>query len=592
MDLSFNIVEFIETNPISKLTNNYNNKLLQKIKETFTESQQQLFVSSFYCYLNYNRITDFVIDLDNVWKWLGFSQKAMAKRALEKHFIVEKDYKYLLCRSAEQDKEQHGGHNKQIIMLNINTFKLFCIKAETKTANEIHEYFVKLEDLLQATIQEESDELKLQLENAKNEIDKTKQESEITLNNQKVLQREQILLKDFATIGSIIYIIKVKTCENGQYIIKIGESSKGIELRYNEHRTKYPECLLLNCYRVNKSREFEKFIHRELNRYKITTLEGHEKENELFLIGKEYSYNTLTQLIENSIKQFNDFTPFDFKIMLENYIESQNNTYNPNESSLLSQILQGQKEILRKLQTLEVSNDEMRRQIITIQSKTVTNFNEPLITLGPRLQKINPETMTLIQTYESVNECLKEYRNKIKRSTLGKAIKENTIYFGFRWALVNRDEDPTIVNELEPTKQTRVQNIDYIAKLNIDKTEIINLYIDRKTAAKMNEYKSDYALDTPVKNNTISNGYYYVLYRNCKDDVKYAFENKIGGEPILYKDGVGQYNENGTLLREFWCKDHCNKELKMSDKTLNKSINNNASYNGYYYKKLGSKLSY
>jgi hypothetical protein len=39
---------------------------------------------------------DFVIDLDDIWKWLGFSQKAMAKRALEKNFKQEKDYKILL----------------------------------------------------------------------------------------------------------------------------------------------------------------------------------------------------------------------------------------------------------------------------------------------------------------------------------------------------------------------------------------------------------------------------------------------------------------------------------------------------------------
>ena len=70
-----NIVELIEKNPITKLSNNYNNKLLNKIKEKFNEEQQKLFVSSFYCYLNYDKNKDFVIDLDNVWKWLGFAQK-------------------------------------------------------------------------------------------------------------------------------------------------------------------------------------------------------------------------------------------------------------------------------------------------------------------------------------------------------------------------------------------------------------------------------------------------------------------------------------------------------------------------------------
>jgi len=66
---------------------------LNKIKYNFTDFEQQLFVSSFYCYLNYNKNTDFVVDLDNIWKWLGFNQKHDAKRLLERQFIIDIDYK-------------------------------------------------------------------------------------------------------------------------------------------------------------------------------------------------------------------------------------------------------------------------------------------------------------------------------------------------------------------------------------------------------------------------------------------------------------------------------------------------------------------
>jgi hypothetical protein len=170
---SLDIVNLIETNPITKLTNDYNNKLLMKIKENFTETEQQLFVSSFYCYLNYNSTTDFVIDLDNVWKWLEFKQKVNAKVLLEKNFIINTDYKILLSQLGKQEpseEKKHGGHNKETIMLTIKTFKLFCIKAETKKAKEIHEYFVKLEEILQQTIQEESEELKKQLSKQNEEL--------------------------------------------------------------------------------------------------------------------------------------------------------------------------------------------------------------------------------------------------------------------------------------------------------------------------------------------------------------------------------------------------------------------------------------
>ena len=87
------IIDLIEKNPISKLSSTYNGKLLNKIKENFTGFEQQLFVSSFFCYLNYDKDIDFVIDLDDVWKWLEFNQKIKAKILLEKHFKLDIDYK-------------------------------------------------------------------------------------------------------------------------------------------------------------------------------------------------------------------------------------------------------------------------------------------------------------------------------------------------------------------------------------------------------------------------------------------------------------------------------------------------------------------
>ena len=98
-----NIVELIEKNPITKLSNTYNNKLLSKIKETFTDFEQKTFVSSFYCYLNYDKSMDFIIDLDNVWEWLGFSVKIKAIKLLENILLLIQTIKKPLCNLAKQN---------------------------------------------------------------------------------------------------------------------------------------------------------------------------------------------------------------------------------------------------------------------------------------------------------------------------------------------------------------------------------------------------------------------------------------------------------------------------------------------------------
>ena len=224
---------------------------------------------------------------------------------LEKNFVLNKDYKNLLLLQQKQDDKTHGGHNKETIMLNINTFKKFCLKAGTKKADEIHEYFIKLEEILQEIVKEESDELRQQILQIE---DKQKQEYDAKLAKQKCLEREKILMQEYATSGALFYIMKVKTFENGQYIIKIGESRKGVLGRYNEHKTKYEECLLLDCFAVNKSRDFETFMkeHDSVRRNRVTDLPGHETELELFLIGRNLSYPALLDIINNNIKYFNN----------------------------------------------------------------------------------------------------------------------------------------------------------------------------------------------------------------------------------------------------------------------------------------------
>ena len=593
--MSVDIVNLIEKNPITKLNGNYQSKLLEKIQNTFNNYEQQMFLASFYCYLNHDNKNDFVIDLDDVWKWLDFSSKHKSKELLNKYFVVNQNYKVLLSLPGEQKKGTRGGHNKKTIMLNVETFKKFCLKAGTKKADEIHDYFIKLEQILHEIIKEESDELKQQLIQQKTEFqqieDKKKQEYEIKLEKQKIMEKEKILLNEYATIGAIFYIIKVKTFDNGQYIIKIGESRKGIRDRYKEHKTKYEECILLDCFTVNKSKDFETFIkeHENIRCNKVSDLLGHESELELLLIGKNLSYNTLLNIINNNLKYFNnnDTNKLELEIeQLKLLIEMKNTN---NDNLLIQELVKTVKQLSVKIDNLENRNKNISDKINSMQTKTTTNFNQPLTTLGPRLQKINPETMTIIKVYESVAECLKEYNFKVKRPSIDKAVKENTIYNGFRWYYVDRNLDPTILYNIPPTKQTKIQNIGYIAKLNKEKTEIINVYIDRKTAAIQNNYISSSALDTPVKNMSLTKGHYYILYNKCSEELITQFEDKYG-EPILYKNGVGQYTHDNKLIKKFICKYDCIKQLKISDRTLRKALDNNILYNNNYFKYIGSNL--
>ncbi len=225
---TFDIVNIIEKNAITRLNKDYHSRLITKIKSTFTESEQHIFVGSFYAYLNYDSKKDFVIDFDTVWKWTGFSRKDNAKTVLLKHFVEEVDYEVInnfpevagveenqvenfapATSGAKKSPERRGGSNKEKILLSVNTFKKFCLKANTKKADEIHDYYIKLEEILQETMDEESSELRNQL------LLKNKQNSKLEKEKNKIEKEKEAYEKE---LHRIVYSRKSKYFKKGHAI--------------------------------------------------------------------------------------------------------------------------------------------------------------------------------------------------------------------------------------------------------------------------------------------------------------------------------------------------------------------------------------
>lgn len=440
-------------------------------------------------------------------------------------------------------------------------------------------------NILDDIIFNESMELKKLLED-QTKLLKLKDINIETLNKEKTLERHNILLREFSNIGSINYIIKVKSYHDNSFIIRLGESRIGIKDRFSEHKQNYGNAIILDCFIVKKSKDFESFLHNhdDIKFNRVKNLIGHENEKELFLIGKDLSYNQLLNIIKQNIKYFNDDYHDLEKIKLENKQLQIMQTFNKNDfKNFFTTILDNNKLLNDKIDNLEKMIKDLGHKVETISTKTTNNFNEPLVNLGPRVQQINPETLQLIKVYECATQCIKENTN-IKRSSLNKAVIENTIYQNYRWLFIDRQLDKNIINNIKPTKITKIQNIGYIAKLNIEKNEILKVYLDRKSAAISNKYSSNSSLDTIVKNCTLSNGNYYILYNELSEQLKNKY--KI---PILYKDGIGKYKDN-KLIEEFTCKLDCVVNNRISNKTLTKALTNGLIYNNFYYKKLGKKL--
>jgi hypothetical protein len=591
----FNIVELIEDHPISKLTHTYNIKLLDKIKESFSDADQQLFIGSFYCYLNYDTKIDYVVDLDDVWKWIGFSQKYNAERIIERHFTVDSDYQQITSQMGARVEEQkgRGGHNIKKIMMTIKCFKSLCLKAQTKKASKIHDYYLKLEEILHETLAENGKEITEKMEEHKRQLDQTIEEQKRLLDQKDEaltkapeLERHKLLLRKYGHItGSLVYIVRIKEGDNGTYIIKIGESRKGIKNRLTEFKQKYGnQVLILDCFPVHDSAGLEKHLHHhpEIHPHQVKNLEGHETEQELFLMGGALTYQRLLDIIDTCQSQFH-YLPSDYELLKLENEKLRSQTPTVSTSSMDHAILQ---QILQKVQTLEATNKEIITRLNAMQTKTTTACSQPDPHLGPRLQKIHPETLQILHVYETVTKCMKE-DHEMKRPSINKAVRENTIYRGFRWQLVDRELDPHTAQTLAPTKATKPQKNGYVAKVNQEQTEILHVYLDRKTAAQCNEYPSIASLDNAVKNHTLKDGHYYQLYEEC-DALKNRFQEKHG-MIVLYHDGIGQYDSHHTLIAEFTSRFECTARAGISQKSLAKVLDHPLLYKDWYFKSLGEK---
>ena len=84
------------------------------------------------------RGTRFPVDFDTAWHIAGYSNKANAKRKLEK-LVEGSDFSSTMRKNGQRGRSSHS------INLTCDAFKHFCLLAETEEGRQIRQYFVECE---------------------------------------------------------------------------------------------------------------------------------------------------------------------------------------------------------------------------------------------------------------------------------------------------------------------------------------------------------------------------------------------------------------------------------------------------------------
>lgn len=244
-----NIEQLIKDNPVIKIDKEYENTLVSRLNENFTDDEQQLFLLNFYAFMNYDSKKDFVIELGKVWKWLGFTRIDNCKRLLLNDNKFKKGENYIIDTDSNiinnTQKNIRGGNNKETILLTIDCFKHMCLLANTTQSRKIKDYYIKLEDTINTIIQEEYTKLKNDIKQIKQNLDDTKRELEektIKIENNKLdvaLQNEQDLIIKHDR-KRCIYVCKIN-----DDIVKFGITSD-IRTRLATHKKEISRDLVLS----------------------------------------------------------------------------------------------------------------------------------------------------------------------------------------------------------------------------------------------------------------------------------------------------------------------------------------------------------
>jgi phage anti-repressor protein len=599
-----NIVSLIETNPITKLSSDYNVKLLEKIKENFTDTEQQLFLFSFYCYLNCHPTNDYVIDLDDVWKWIGFNQKVKAKLLLEKYFKYNVDYINSISLAGKQDSciKQHGGQNKAKFLLNINAFKLFCLLAETKKSKELHKYFIKLENLLHELLEEESKELKQKL---------LMVEKNSLYEKQKAV--EQAIIVQFPLNTECIYFGTIEnTTETNEKLIKFGHTND-LATRILDHRKKYNNFILIEAFRVQNKVEIENLIKTHIKiKKQIRTLEINGK-NKTEII----AYNDTTFTISNLSKYIKDI------IHSKTYsIDNFNKLLKQNEELLkdneeLKNAIKDHNDIITK-QNLEIHNlkDELlekNRKINLLESEHNIIQQHPLLTDDEQTNKFNKfvdkmcivsidveETSTNMEgayriwnNVKPTKETFHAFKNyldiRFKSARLSTQNKNQVVYgyigvklkqIDYKKQFINNDLETFIFQVCNFSPSGKILNSTLLSEFQRWKQNL-NKEIDTRDMTIIKDYLNscEYVVKATVWTDKGSNEGYYGISLKI-DEYNHRITSSTGKKVEKIEVSSGQVlNAWETIAKaaEF---------ENVSAAKMSRSIKNKIIYNNYYYRTL------
>lgn len=423
-----------------------------------------------------------------------------------------------------------------------------------------------MEETFQEVINEESDELKQQLLDKQYQLEQIQDERTVD----KKLEKHKILL-NMLKDKNCIYLIELS--EN---LIKIG-SSYEIDKRRDRIQSVYGgKGIFLDVFECNEFRNIERNILNDKmiqeNKFKDKLETGHSS-NEVVKLSNDFTYNQLVNIVEQHIYTFSFLTPH--QILEKQKLDIIELLVNKGET--LTNIINVFSTPLTICQSNQSNKDTEKE---TSLKETITfkpNY-------GRSIQKIDPSNLTrIVQLYKNMETLMENKKyDTFSETGIRDSVKNNTIYKKYRWMIVEKDENPMIVNNIKPTVVSRKSGSSVILQLNNDKSLITKHFISINVATQ--ELKmSSHSVKKLISCKKIYGNHYYIYLDDCPCELLDLYDTKVFKTVPKCAIKVKCIHPETNEEQSFPSLQHAREFCKVHHKTLHKAINEKKLLNGFYW---------
>jgi len=507
----------------------------------------------------------FIIDLESLAKYLGYSRLDVAKRNL-------KDMEESIDYEVKVQSTSMGGRPKETINLTMNAARRFCIKSKTKIGNEIAKMVVRFMESVE----------------------------DFLLIDPIYTFRNCIHNKIVEAYSNfpVIYLADVFLYQNGFLTVlkKIGQSHDLSSRQHTLSSDMKTTCTFTHAFRCARNFALEQNILKDprvKQHLYVDPINGHVSK-ETVKFNEAFTESDLLQLIKQRVEDFN--RPVDNLQISELQTQIDDLKFklsNAKEVENIQEVKTAVKESPNNLEMKDVI-EAFTSQINALEDKFIlgylSNTTEVLNrknSRGYKIQQINPNNPTVaVAVFESAIHVTRVIQNASKSRILN-AIAEHTLYMGYRWARVSDDQDDDrVVKDLPPVKVFKKSTHGLVAKLDKDAKTIKEVFSNQREAMKEAQLASPGSISVAIKNNTLSRGHRYMMYDNCTPEQRAAYEDDHGDFNIIESGGVKTHRLHSRTrirLETYANIETVVKKFRVSRATLKKAVSNKTLLKNFYW---------